>query len=129
MTDAPVPVPATEPDGEPFVVIPTAAWAHDIETRLQGLEHAPAPQATDAPVSSGGLSPEQEERIFAALKNIDDRLTRHRTELETIKTHQNELGEYVEQQLPVTVPALSVASGPQPAVAPAPVPDQESDFL
>lgn len=115
MTDDTTPELASRPaDTDDLFVtlpaVPTAAWAHDIETRVDALE-----DAADTAPTPVGLTPEQETAIFTALKNIDGRLTRHREELEAIKEHQNQLGEYVEQHLPPTadpIPAAPAVTDP-----------------
>lgn len=95
MSDEQEPVPAEEGGKEPFAIVPTLQWGIEIEQRLAALEQRPA---------AAGLTPEQEARVFEALRGVDGRLSRHRDEIETIKEHQNELGEYVERRLPA-VPA------------------------
>lgn len=111
MSDTPAPEVANDPEGDLFAPMPTPAWAHLIETRLNELEqaHADGGTALPADVPPAGLTPEQEEQILTALQGIDKALTnlrtdledlekttagrldRHREAIEELKVHQNDL--------------------------------------
>lgn len=110
---------ALDPDGDLFVVAPTQAWSHSIEVRLIALETA---ELAEVAPSVATLSPEQEQQILTALQGIDGRLSRQRAEIEGLKTHFNDLLNYVIQSVPVpasgkTAPGPLAAGTDAPAVA------------
>lgn len=97
---------ADDGEGEPFAIVPTAKWGMGIERRLNDLETRPQPAA--AVLQPAGLTPDQEQRLFEALQALDGRLTRHRREIDDLKTNQNQLGEYVERNVPAAPAGGSV---------------------
>lgn len=109
MTDDTNPEPATVPDGDAFMLVPTPAWAHDVEQRLADLEDAPG--TVSAAVDTSAVD-DLEKNTLAAFRVTNDRGDRFRSDIELLKTRFNQLLDYVVQAVPA-----SEAATPDPIPA------------